>query len=474
MPPLRPTTLAATLVLAGAIFGACADSSAPEGPPSDGAAQGSGGRSGAAGGANAGAGGASAGGAAGAGGAGAGGGASIVMRVSPGASAASTGGRIAAFGAGQTTATSLESLKYYVSAVTICESLEVMGTGFSNPTGCLELYRRDLGRLSYLPTEADFTRLADAAREGDDGFVDLMNPASRAVLSGGTPLGPEAIRKYHYGIITWALPVKVKASVPLFDGRTLFTHDGATERRVMSGATWAWYPTVSPAPFTEGVAEEAVVLLGNGGNWFKFQNPLWVSAEDVASGRGYVLDLVFNPEGLVKGFAGGTRPPELEDGAEPRNSFRVPMLDLAPVPHRAAERVVKETYVAPVGEGAGAFEVRLEIYAIAGDPNHTVYGVDAKTLAVASSASDNFSDFNKIAFVEQGAAPGALDLQIWDRRPVVSGFARGAAVGDAAPATLDCVGDGPNDRNGAFGVQFSGCVDGHADVTFTLRAVTEL
>jgi len=51
-------------------------------------------------------------------------------------------------------------------------------------------------------------------------------------------------------------------------------------------------------------ADKAVVILGNGGNWFKFQNPLDITQADIDQKRQWVLDLVFNPEGLVKGFSG--------------------------------------------------------------------------------------------------------------------------------------------------------------------------
>ena len=112
------------------------------------------------------------------------------------------------------------------------------------------------------------------------------------------------MRSYNYGIITWSLPIKVKATLPLGDGTFLYTHDGETLSETIGNDNFVRYYTKASSSLGVGPAEEAVVLLGNGGNWFKFQNPLTVTSADVEERRQWVLDLVFNPEGIVKGFAG--------------------------------------------------------------------------------------------------------------------------------------------------------------------------
>jgi len=81
-------------------------------------------------------------------------------------------------------------------------------------------------------------------------------------------------------------------------------------------------------------AEKAVVILGNGGNWFKFQNPLDISQEDIDEKRQWVLDLVFNPEGIVKGFSGdgSTRGNirEQSEAGNPKSQYRNPKFPNTP------------------------------------------------------------------------------------------------------------------------------------------------
>ena len=42
---------------------------------------------------------------------------------------------------GQASASELESLRYYISSIMLCESLETVGTAWGNPSGCLTLYQ---------------------------------------------------------------------------------------------------------------------------------------------------------------------------------------------------------------------------------------------------------------------------------------------------------------------------------------------
>lgn len=373
---------------------------------------------------------------------------------------------------GGTSATSLESLKYYVKSIVICEDMETTGTGINPRSGCLTIYSvPEDPAYAYDPRDADFTHLADAARRSDAGFIDLMDAASRARMTTNTPLSAEHVHGYNYGAIYWNLPVKVKASIPMGDGSTFYTHDGPTVRTELGTDHYVSYPTVTPTALTSGPAEEAVILHPNGGTWFKFQAPLVVTQRDVDDRVSYVLDLTFNPEGLVKGATFGGPPPSIsEGGAQPR-TIAVPMLDLTPVPHRASETAVKETYLANVRAGDDDFDVRLELYSVKEDPNHTVYGVSARTLMNARSHGV-VSDFQKIAFIDQTA--GVLDFQAYDRSPALSGFTRGHAVGDTTTARIRCAHYGDPAGNTA-GALFTGCgAEGNVQVTFQLDSMTEL
>jgi hypothetical protein len=388
------------------------------------------------------------------------------------APAASSGGlnRLLAFAGGGAVRPGLESLEYYIFSVQICESLEASGSGFSNPSGCLELYSGDRSAYNY-DLEGDWTSLAEAARASNAGFVDLLNPTSRATLGGTTPLQTEHVRSYHYGIITWSLPIKVKATVPLGDGSFLYTHDGTTTFETIGADHYRDYFTAPNTTLDVPPAEKAVVILGNGGNWFKFQNPLTISQADIDEKRQWVLDLVFNPEGIVKGFSGdGSTRGNIRDRDEAGTHLRginVPMLDLAPVPHRAAEAVVRESYLASMNLNGNAFEARIELYSVEGDPNQSVYGVDVKTLVTPASTAVP-PDLAKISSLATGN-DGALSFLSYGGTPVISGFHRVADEFGTTHASLLCATH--TDRAGAAGgaaIVTDVCPSASIDVEFTL------
>src|SRR5262245_42767590 len=88
------------------------------------------------------------------------------------AATAADRGVIEKFRAGAATARGLESLKYQIDTIEICEALEVEGSAFRNPTNCLELYRHENPALAYGLND-DWTPLVERARQSDEGFIDL-------------------------------------------------------------------------------------------------------------------------------------------------------------------------------------------------------------------------------------------------------------------------------------------------------------
>jgi len=378
--------------------------------------------------------------------------------------------QLLAFSGGGAVRPGLESLEYYIFSVQICESLQASGSGFNNPSGCLELYSGDRSAYSY-DLEGDWTSLADSARASNTGFVNLLDPVSRATLGGTTPLGTEQVRSYNYGIITWSLPIKVKATVPLGDGTFLYTHDGATRVQTIGVDSFRDYFTAPGTALDVGPAETAVVILGNGGNWFKFQNPLTITQADIEEKRQWVLDLVFNPEGIVKGFSGdGTTRSNIREQNEAGASLRginVPMLDLAPVPHRAAEQVVRESYLANLNVNGNIFDARIELYSVEGDPNQSVYGVDVKSLVARDSASVP-PEMAKISSLST-ESDGSLSFRSFNGTPVISGFQRVAEEHGTTHASVACATHA--DRAGAEGgaaIVMDVCPSASIDVTFTL------
>lgn len=393
------------------------------------------------------------------------------MRLAAPASAASSGNHLLAFAGGGAVRPGLASLSYYIYSVSICESLQPSGSGFNNPSGCIDLYSGDRSRLSYDPSSGDWSALADEARASDSGFVDLIDPTSRATLGSTTALGAGDARSYHYGIITWSLPIKVKATIPLGDGSFLYTHDGTTTYQTIGADHFKDYFTAPATPLDVGPAEKAVVILGNGGNWFKFQNPLTVTQDDLDQKRQWVLDLVFNPESIVQGFSGdGSTGGNLREQNEAGTTVRainVPMLDLAPVPHRADQQVQRESYLAHVALGAQAFDVRIELYSVDGDPTQTVYGVDVKTLVSPGSQSVP-PPISKISALAS-ETDGSLSFKSFSDVAIIQGFRRVADEYGTTHATLLCshYGDAAA-GNGGAAIVSDNCESSSVDATFTL------
>ncbi|HWO10305.1 MAG TPA: hypothetical protein VNN80_12515 [Polyangiaceae bacterium] len=405
-------------------------------------------------------------------------GAGIQLRLASTAASSVNGSglNLLAFSSGGAVRPGLESLEFYIYSVQICESMDTSGSGFSNPGGCLALYSGDTSQLAY-DAAGDWTPLGDAARALDTGFVDLIDASSRARLDATTELRSEHVRSYNYGLINWSLPVKVKATIPLGDGSFLYTHDGATESELISSDGYRHYYTRAGSSLASGPAEKAVVLLSSGGNWFKFQNPLNVTSADIEQQRQWVLDLVFNPEGIVKGFAGdGIGGGNLEEHSEqgmPIRAITVPLLDLAPIPHRRDEQVVRESYLANLNVSGQAFDVRLELYSVDGDPSRTIYGVDVKTLVVPESTSMPPEMMNVSYVVSQ--ADGSLSFESYRHMPLISGFSRVAEELGSTQAAVSCGTHGDSDAaNGGAALMLASCPSPAIDVTFRLVSRTLL
>lgn len=396
--------------------------------------------------------------------------AGIEMRFSAPAASSSGAQQLLAFSGGGAVRPGLESLEYYIYSVQICESLTASGSGFNNPTGCLELYSGDRSVLSY-DLNGDWTALADAARAREDGFVNLLDPTSRATLRGTTPLQVEHVRSYNYGIITWSLPIKVKATVALGDGSFLYTHDGPTRVQTIGVDNFRDYFTSPNTELDVGPAEKAVVILGNGGNWFKFQQPLTITQADIDEKRQWVLDLVFNPEGIVKGFAGegiaGSNIREQNEAGPVLRGINVPMLDLAPVPHRASEQVMRESYLAHLNVSGNVFDARIELYSVDGDATQSVYGVDVKSL-VSRDGTSVPPELSKISSISV-ETDGSLSFRSFTGSPVISGFHRVANELGTTHASILCATH--ENRAGAEGgaaIVVNTCPSESIDAIFTL------
>ena len=393
------------------------------------------------------------------------GGASLQMRVAASVAAPST----QKFLPGAASATTLESLKYHVASISICESMDTNGSGFSNPQNCIDLYHREQSEFPMYGLNDDWTPLANAARSDDTGYIDLLSASSRAQLGSATVLTHQHVRSYNYGIINWALPIKVKAKVAMNDGTFLYTHDGVNKFEAVGVDNWRAYFTEPSVPLNTAPAEEAVVLLPNGGNWFKFQSPFTITNADIDERRAFVLDLVFNPDGIVKGFtnSGALGTISQRGVAGARSDITVPMLDLAPVPHRASEDVMRESYRGTMSVDGSSFDVRLELYYVDGDAAGTVYGVDLKSLVNADTTAVP-PELMKISFLDRGD-DGALSFSSFKHVPVITGMQRVTGSSGDTHVALRCATHGDRAAvEGGAAIMAQTCPSPVIDLTLSL------
>jgi hypothetical protein len=144
----------------------------------------------------------------------------------------------------------------------------------------------------------------------------------------------------------------------------------------------------------------------------------------------------------------------------------VPMLDLAPIPHRQNEQVMRESYLASLVLGSQAFDLRLELYSVDGDPDLTVYGADCKTLVTAASTSVP-PETSKVSYVV-AESDGSLSFQSYDQSPIITSFERVTEEFGTTHAILKCAQhDNPAGAQGGALVVDS-CPSADLDVTFRL------
>ena len=367
----------------------------------------------------------------------------------------------------------LASLQYYITSVQICQNMNLRASGFTDPQGCLEIYRGPQHEILNNPnlaaaaspnawSQANYVR----SLQGADlpGYIDLMDGPSLAALGGNVLLRAENLGTYAYGFVSWAAPVRVQASMSLLDANgVLVTHDGTSTLSNRNGVSTLY--TQATQSFAQGDDELAVVTLPSTQSWFKFQQPLQISAADLSNKSQIIVELNFNADGVVYAYSTPSATAGfLLDGpsnAGPVHVIEIPALKLVPVAHLADQSVVQQTYLATVSSGTTArFDARIELFTVAGDANNLIHGVASDALPNPLTGPGPLS-FPRIAFVQR-TQDGSLNLQDWNRQVVVGGLRPGTQIGDTAAARIACT------RSGSNTPLFGGCTaDGFA-ANFTL------
>ena len=111
----------------------------------------------------------------------------------------------------------LTSLKYYIESIIICQSLTTSGSGFSDQTGCSTLYtgatESVLNPTSGQTLPPDYATQSTHAAGVTTGYIDLMSDTDRAKIAASS--GSVAAGSYNWGLVNWAYPIKVTATIPV-------------------------------------------------------------------------------------------------------------------------------------------------------------------------------------------------------------------------------------------------------------------
>jgi hypothetical protein len=330
---------------------------------------------------------------------------------------------------GSPTAASLKSLKYYITAIQLCESLEIMGTAYNNPQGCIAIYQADMAGApdygSYLATQAKDDRTTGR-------FVDLMTAEGQATLrrpvsleipiapplpdggaapesdGGAMPMSKAGV--YRYGLISFYRPIKVTAEFPIVGKPGQYYRTRAVSRIHPGGVDGMFSSErVEIGDTLSGPTEETTYMLNNGGVVFTFQKPFSITQADVDAKAEIKIDLVFNPDNFGQVFPVANC---LTYGSicdlQNNVSIDMPYVRMNPVPRKTGERTRKETYLMDYDVTS---KLRIELYYNDADPEAGVQGVD---MAIVYTAAPQFSVINTVArdFVSQTGSVRSNDASV--------------------------------------------------------------
>lgn len=334
-------------------------------------------------------------------------------------------GSLSTLALGSSKADDLQSLKYMISQIMICEDLTPVGSGFTNTINCSTFYSGNIPtkfRDSTQPVSIEEIAKIQAG-EYSDYQIDLMDATSRSKLNKN---GALSAGEYKYAIINWASPIQFRATVDA-GGTTIYSKP-TTSIETNNGFT----KSTTNETMTSGPAKDAVIVSSDGGTYFKFAKPFVITEDDITAGNEFVIDLVFNADDVVR----GTDDPDsfsmaswLKDEDE-TGAMYLPLLSLSPVPRLSTDTNSKETYKITDGDGN---VYRLELYYNTSDADKAIRGVSMVPL------NQNTSDDAKFTSITEDAN-GKLDFT--STSSSLEGFNRSTTACDAEKvnniSVVDC------------------------------------
>lgn len=338
------------------------------------------------------------------------------------------------YGAAAVGAGGLSSFKLYVSSIQFCESIEVNGSGYNSPTNCSTVYEN--GTEDYATFD-----VAAASAVSTGKYFDLLTADGRVGMRATATLEPGT---YNVGIINWYRPIKIKATVPLQNGNSLYTK------------TCPMMGDCEVSDMDTAPAQESIVDFNNGGTWMKFLKPLVITGDE-----DFTIDLAYDLEKRVFGgqdVSNGQITQGIGCTAVTNGNCGIymPILRLMPIAHRAAETTMVETY--EMSGPSAQWKLRVDVYYNSGDEDKAILGADLFPIPTTSVDSSVAAGAYVYTVTETG---GVTTFKDADGTNQLFDFTRG----DSGTARLKC----------PSGATLAGCTAGsNVDVTWTTRTIRSL
>ncbi len=353
---------------------------------------------------------------------------------------------------GSNSAASLLSLKYYIQFIQICQSLEVSGSGWSNPNHCLTLYQNPeitAGGNPYdgtggVPKYDDYLVTQAQADTAAGRYIDLMSTTGQEALRQTQTVTAESIGAYKYGLISFYRPIKVTATFPVLGSATDYFRTkavtGVVDNSIMGGL-----PSERSliGDTLSGATEETTYMLNNGGTFFVFQKPFEITQADIDAGTAIKVDLVFNPDSFGQATENtssdcSTNQYAAMCDAANHVTIDMPFVRMSPVPRKAGEKTRKETYLLDYGTGPEASKLRVELYYNDADAEKSIQGVDTAVVFDATATSGVGNALSSPYVSQTGSVStndAVVTLQDFAQTPNLEGLKRRTN----GTATLHCI-----------------------------------
>ncbi len=342
---------------------------------------------------------------------------------------------------GHSLADGIKSLKFRISAMTLCGE-----TDGSKGDACNS---RPFGIFSEgVAGDYDGFVPGSAAVNDFTAWTDFMKKGAFEELVGKVTYSDPQVGTYDSVIVNFYRTFKVDAEVKLNDDKKLYTKN-VTEfyDNGKSGldVTYAGKSSnITTAPSAEGV-----FFLPNGGKSFFLQRPFEITAADVTDLVPYKMALAFDHNNFVKGkqtspgSMAGNPPSWVEGQIDDTLGYSITpgFMEFAPILAREAETIMRETYVmstndvTAVGDSTKqGFSARLTLYYVKEDDTKSIRAVTSRGYYNEySTVYMSYDPVSGIRTIKDGTEAGTIDMaqQKDSDFSLFKGFKRLTTVGDS-------------------------------------------